>query len=154
MLIQGRYLGWSYGAMLADILGADYEKDFNRLLRLVGALGGPLLMDRYIRGVDYTFGQATLTYLGSTAGMAFAMGLAAIAEVDRFETAEILIIAGGLAGLHLANRILTLTPEKKPDRTAAKSRVSFLPSVQAFQPPVRGKSRLRLIPSLAIEVRF
>ncbi|MCH7498384.1 MAG: hypothetical protein IH971_11145, partial [Candidatus Marinimicrobia bacterium] len=63
MLIIGRGTGAFYGFLLADLLDFDLfssEATGWRWLTTAGAVGGVVGMDRYIRGVDYSFGQSAL----------------------------------------------------------------------------------------------
>lgn len=170
MLIQGRSLGWMYGGMGADILGIDFDSPAGRIARTLGTVGGTLLMDRFIGGRDYTFGQAILSVLGTGSGMAFGVGLAAIVEVDDSETLEAMIMAGGLAGLLLSNTIIQPLPESLPRAASGRLSLTLLPSLQLGPgPPAGGRTsrrnssapwrnlsanRLTLIPGLTVLIQF
>ncbi|MCK4667282.1 hypothetical protein KAU33_11060, partial [Candidatus Dependentiae bacterium] len=112
MLYQGRGFGWLYGLMLADIFDIKYESTSGRLARVGGSIGGTLLLDRFIAGYDYTFGQSFLMFLGTISGMTFSMGVSAILEIDEIAAFDALVMGGGATGFFLTNSILSLQKER------------------------------------------
>lgn len=153
MLMQGWSVGQFYSLMLADIVDMDFEKNAWRMLVSAGGVGGTLFIDHYIQGRDYTFGQSVLSVLGTGSGMAFGMGLAVILEVNDLKTGEFFIMVGGMTGFFLSDRILRV--KKEETRTASVS--TKLPQVSvwpAFQIVSHESRRARLLPAVALDIRF
>jgi hypothetical protein len=111
MLFQGRGLGWLYSSMLSDIAGVDFNSAGGRFFRTTGTIAGILLLDKFIQGYDYTFGQSILSVLGTISGMAFALGTGVILEIDEDKLIETLVMTGGVAGFYMSNSILNITRE-------------------------------------------
>ncbi|MEE9162024.1 MAG: hypothetical protein V3U35_03545 [Candidatus Neomarinimicrobiota bacterium] len=150
MLTVGRGTGAFYGLILADLLGSDFSEDAMgwRWLIGAGAVGGVVGMDRAIRGVDYSFGQSALMFLGEIAGVAFGVGVGVLMEIEpASDYYKIAVIGGTLGGLALARRMIEPVPERS-NRLGARPE----PSVRvALQPlPVGGS----LLPGLGVEVRW
>jgi len=102
------YLGWTgfmfYGVMIGDLMNLDMEATVPLLSSAMGA-GGVVLMDRYIQGADYSFGQWAMMSLGSVAGGTFGIGVGIIteAEGDFFHVA---FIGGSLGGFFLTRMVI------------------------------------------------
>ncbi len=154
MLFQGRWLGWIYGSMLSDLFNMDFEESDGRAFRTATTIGGTLLMDKFIRGRDYTFGQFTLSMLGTGSGIAFASGVAIIIEVDDSKTAETMMMAGGLAGLYLSDSILRVKSESNPSLSTSERTFSVIPSFQVVPKSQDYQNKFTLIPSISITVHF
>lgn len=155
MLYQGRWVGWFYGVMLSDLLNADFEKPEGRFLRTGASITGTLLMDRFIAGRDYTFGQAMLSMLGTGSGAAFGVGIGAILEADDSETMDLLVGAGGTVGFLLTDSIQKIKKEsQKTSLKAGDNNFSMVPSFQLSPANTSGRIGVKLIPSLAITYQF
>ncbi len=113
LLMVGRGTGAFYGIILADLLDFDLaENDMGwRWLVMGGGLGGVVGMDWYMRGYDFTFGQAAIMTLGGVAGAAFATGFGVIMEIEEINYYELAAIGGSLGGVALARRIVSPQPE-------------------------------------------
>ncbi|MFQ6674631.1 MAG: hypothetical protein ACE5GH_07620, partial [Fidelibacterota bacterium] len=153
MLFQGRGLGWLYSLMLGDIANVEFHGTASRLLRTAGTVSGTLLFDRLIDGSDYTFGQATLTALGTVSGMAFAGGISVILEIDDVKVTEIFLMTGGAAGLYLAKSILDLRPEDRARAGDDGPTVSVFPWFHLTR-RAGGVAKTSLVPVVNVTVMF
>ena len=155
MLFQGRALGAGYGALTAHALGADFDAKGNHLARALGTLGGTLALDWFIRDREYTFGQSVLSVLGTVSGASFAAGTAVILEIDADETRNTMIMAGGLVGFWLSDRILNVRktwssiPSNGPER-----QLSVIPTLQPVPIVEDGKDKIGLMPTLQINLVY
>ena len=154
MLFQGRLLGWLYGMMLSDISSMDFEENNSRIVRTSTTIGGTLLLDRFIRDRDYTFGQSILSVLGTGSGIAFASGVAIIIEVDDFETVEMMMMAGGIAGLYLSDSILNVKSESSSSLSTSEKTFSIIPSFQVIPNSQGYQNKYTLIPSFNVTAYF
>ena len=154
MLFQGRLLGWLYGVMLSDISSMDFEENNSRIVRTATTIGGTLLLDRFIRDRDYTFGQSILSVLGTGSGIAFASGVAIIIEVDDFETVEMMMMAGGIAGLYLSDSILNVKSESSSSLSTSEKTFSIIPSFQVIPNSQGYQNKYTLIPSFNVTAYF
>ncbi|MFQ6615633.1 MAG: hypothetical protein ACE5HZ_02530 [Fidelibacterota bacterium] len=127
MLLQGRWVGWFYGLLTADVLDLDLDGPGSRILRTVGSVGTMVLFDRVVRGYDYSFGEAALTFLGTLSGAAFAAGVSVLAEIDEGRAVEILVMLGGAAGFQLSRSILTPKSERPTEGNAPGPAFSLAP---------------------------
>ncbi len=154
MLFQGRWLGWFYGVMVSDLIGLDFEKIDGRFVRTATTIGGTLFMDRFIRDRDYTFGQSILSVLGTGSGIAFGLGTAIIIEVDDFETVEMMMMIGGIAGLYLSDSILKVKSESDSFSSVSDKTFLIIPSFQVAPKSKDYQNKFRLIPSVSVTVHF
>jgi hypothetical protein len=154
MLFQGRWLGWIYGVLMSDLLDLEMEKVEGRFVRTATTIGGTLIMDRFIRDRDYTFGQSILSVLGTSSGMAFGLGAAIIMEVENFETAELMMMVGGIAGLYLSDSILKVKSESTSFLPDNDKIFSIIPSFQMVPKSKNYKNKFTLIPSISFKVHF
>ncbi len=151
MLTSGYGMGMGSALMLGDLVGINVDGDRARALSVLGGLGGVILMDKYIAGYDYSFGQAFLMTLGTGSGILFNMGLGAIMEVNSAKTVEFLVLTGGAAGFVLTRKIID--PAAENSLTAQQSpSVSLYPVL--FSSVARSSKSTRPVPGLQCEVRF
>lgn len=129
MLLQGRWVGWFYGVLTTDALDLDMDDPGGRIIRTLGSGGGMLVFDRVIRGYDYSFGEAALTALGTVSGIAFAVGLSVVSEIDEGRVVDLLAMAGGAAGFYLGNSILTPKTETQTGSHHGGTALSLVPGV-------------------------
>lgn len=148
LLAFGRYTGALYGILLANLFEMDFDDPHTgwRWMMTAGSVGGIGAMDRYIKGSDYTFGQAALMGLGSVAGGAFVFGLGVILEIHEHQFYETGVIAGSLGGFLLTRRIVEPVSE-----LAAAAKSSRQPRISFALQPVSGEG---IIPILSIEARW
>ena len=150
MLIIGRGTGAFYGFLVADLLDFDFFSSDAmgwRWISALGAVGGVVGMDRYIRGVDYSFGQSALMLLGGIAGGAFGVGLGVVIEADETSFFDFAIIVGSLGGLALTRRIIS--PLREGVYRSGRSRE---PAVSlALQPAAMSGG---LLPGVGLEIRW
>lgn len=128
MLHQGRWFGWMYGAMMSELVNVDPDTRGGLAFRLAGSVGGPLFMDWFIGGKEYTFGESFLMLLGTGSGMAFGVGTGALLEISEPEAMSLLFMSGGAAGFLLTNSILDVLPERD-DSGAFYRDIRFTPGI-------------------------
>ena len=148
MLTQGALAGSFYGLALARLLGADFDNPYWALFPVTGLSAGTILMDRYINGYDYSLGQGVVSTLGTISGISFMAGLAIITEVRDGKVMSALMMAGGLAGTYLTNKIFNLKKESdnaKPDDDLS---LMISPSLQL------SKKNNRVVPGFSVLAVF
>ncbi len=149
MLIGGRGAGLLYGFLISDLLGLfDDGGDMGwRWVTTLTSVGGVVGMDRYIRGVDYSFGQSALMLLGGIAGGAFGVGLGVLIEADETSFFDFAIIAGSLGGLALTRRIIS--PLREGVYRSGRGRE---PAVSLALQPVAMSGGM--LPGVGLEIRW
>jgi|GEM_PF-419823 len=153
MLAQGSGLGMLYGFILADLVGINMDSYGPRIFTTAGAIGGTVLMDRYIDGDDYSFGNAFLMALGTGSGILFNLGIGAILDIDTATGMQLLIMSGGAAGFWLTRKIVI--PDKENNLTGNSSignvslSPTLLPNMSAPE-----KNYRAFIPGLRLDIEF
>ena len=144
MLTQGAASGSFYGLMLAQLFGADFDNPKWWLFPVAGMSLGAVLMDKYICGYDYSLGQSVVSALGTISGISFMAGISVITELKDKKIMSALMMAGGISGLYLTNKIFNLKKESKS--TASKEKFSLM-----LSPSVRfDKEKGRTIPGFSL----
>ncbi len=111
MLTQGAFSGSLYGFFLIRLLNVDLNNRKWALIPVSGLSLGAILMDRYIDGYDYSLGQGVVSTLGTVSGISFIAGLGVITEVKNERVMYALMLAGGLGGTYLTDKIFNLKKE-------------------------------------------
>ncbi len=129
MLINGRYYGWLYGHMLSVVMDMENNGNSADFTRILGAVGGTIGMDYFIKGKDYNFGESIMVNLGILTGMAFGGGLSIIFEVN-----EPKVIIGGMmltgaVGFVLANKLLDIKLESSNKNISEDISLQFFPGI-------------------------
>jgi len=149
MLTNGRYFGLFNGLMFWDLITRDTDQDANHIdgliARTVGSYAGMILMDRYIRNLDFTTGQAILMATGEIAGGLFAAGMGVIFEVKNGRIMDLLAVGGSWGGMLLTRRILDV-----PSEIQAKESDNLNISLAPTFIPVSNK----LIPGINLNVHY
>lgn len=130
MLTQGALSGSFYGVMLAQLLGSDFDNSKWQLFPVTGMSLGAVLMDKYIAGYDYTLGQGIVSSLGTISGISFMAGLSVITEIKDEKVMSAFMIAGGVSGLYLTNKIFNLKKEKSHATQKKDLSLMVAPSIQ------------------------
>ncbi len=153
MLAQGSGLGILYGFIIADLVGINMDSYGPRIFTTAGAIGGTVLMDRYIDGDDYSFGNAFLMALGTGSGILFNLGVGAILDIDNDTQMQLLVMSGGAAGFWLTRKIVI--PDKENNLTH-KSSVSNISLTPALIPNLFAREKIRgtMIPGVRLEIEF
>ncbi len=146
MLYIGAGGGLLYGFLLADLLEVREWETLWLMVTTAGA-GGALAMDRYIQGVDYSFGQSALMLLGGIAGGAFGVGVGVLLEADEASFFDFAIIAGSLGGLVLTRRIIL--PLREGAYRSGRDREPGL-SLPLQPVAMRGS----MLPGVGLEIRW
>lgn len=129
MLAQGSGLGILYGFILADLVGVNMDSYGPRIFTTVGAISGTVLMDRYIDGDDYSFGNAFLMALGTGSGILFNMGIGAILDIDSDTGMQLLVMSGGAAGFWLTRKIVIPDEENSLTQNTPIKNISLSPTL-------------------------
>jgi len=148
MLTQGAISGSFYGVMLAQLLGADFDNPKWQLFPVAGVSLGTVLMDKYIDGVDYSLGQGVVSTLGTISGISFMAGICVITEIKDEKAMSALMIAGGISGLYLTNKIFNLEKEKSHTVKDKDFSLMVAPSVQV------SREKGRTIPGFSLVAIF
>jgi hypothetical protein len=148
MLTQGAISGSFYGVMLARLLGADFDNPKWQLFPVTGMTLGAVLMDKYIAGYDYTLGQGVVSTLGTISGISFMAGLSVITEIKDEKVMSALMIAGGISGLYLTNKIFNFKKEKSPAALKEDLSLMVAPSIQV------DREKGRTIPGFSLVAIF
>ena len=149
LLITGNAAGALYGFLAADLIGLDIDEKSMawRWFVTAGGIGGVVGMDRYIQGVDYSFGQFFLMTLGAVSGAALAVAGGVLLEIREASFYELAVIGGSLGGFALTRRIIRPIPES---RTGAA--IGGRPAVQLSLAPLQvGR---KLLPGVALSFRW
>ncbi len=148
MLTQGALSGSFYGVLLAQILGMNSDDSEWQLLPALGMPLGAALMDRYIDGYDYSPGQGLVSVLGTASGISFMAGLSVLADIHNSKVVSAGMLAGGIGGLLLTDKIFNLEREDQNSASHTKLSLIMSPSMQ-FQ-----KEKDRLTPGFSLFVFF
>lgn len=153
MLYEGRWLGLMYAGLLSEIADIDLESSLSLTMRTAGSLGGAFLMDRYISGDDYQFGESVLMAVGTGSGMAFSLGTAALTSINDGKVISAMVMAGGAGGFFLTRSILDVS--KDGTYSSLESRKSF-DVIPAFSliPARDGNNRTVFQSMVRAEIRF
>ncbi|MEA3286259.1 MAG: hypothetical protein U9Q77_02625 [Candidatus Marinimicrobia bacterium] len=150
MLMQGWSFGYMNTMMLQSIFFEDGDPDMFVLMSSLGAIGSTFAYDRWIKNDDFSFGQATLMFLGSTSGTAFGFGTGILLDVRDRESLLTLALAGYGAGTYLTRQILDVKADGSLTHETS-NRISLTPTAL----PVLGSDqRVTLIPGLNLRVSF
>jgi len=153
MLYQGRFFGWIYGMLTAEIADIDFDSPAGIGFRTAGSIGGTLLMGRYIADEDWSFGESVLMVVGTGSGMAFGVGSAALMDISEGDIISAMVMAGGAGGFFLTRSILDIS--KDGTYSSLESRKSFdvIPSFSVV--PVRdGNNRTVFQSMVQAEILF
>jgi len=149
MLTNGRIFGLFNGFMIWDLITHNAEQDkyeFSRLLlSSLGSFTGTVLMDRYIRNLDFTTGQAILMATGEFAGVLFGMGTGVILEIDNGRVMGLLALGGGWGGLLLTRKILEVPSENQAIRPD---------DINISLAPVFFSVKHKLLPGISLNIQF
>ncbi|MFC1481231.1 hypothetical protein ACFL6E_03175 [Candidatus Neomarinimicrobiota bacterium] len=125
MLAIGRATGAFYGLMTASLLDLDDSLAVSwRYITTAGDIAGLILMDRYITGYDYSFGQAAIMSLGGIAGAAFGSGVGVLIDAKR-KPMITLVLGGTTLGYSMIRKIVEPTPEYRAASTNDETKVSL-----------------------------
>lgn len=100
-----------------------------------------------------TDGQSILTALGTTSGMAFAVGISVISEIDEKKLNLSLAMVGGITGFYLANSILNLKPENMSTTPTKEATFSIMPTFY-MQKSSHKELIDSIVPAITMEVVF
>jgi len=148
MLTEAAVIGGISGFLFSDLVGIPLDKGAARVLSAGGAIGTSVWMDSYIRGYDYSFGNAFLMGLGSSCGILFNLGVGAILELQSSEAMDLLFMSGAAGGFLLTRKIVEPDPEDSRDELLSDTSLRISPALL----PVPGTRRS--IPALAVEFLF
>ena len=148
MLTQGALSGSFYAVMLAQLFGADFDNPKWQLFPVSGTILGAILMEKYIAGYDYTFGQSAVSTLGTISGISFMAGIGVITELKEEKAPAAMMIAGGISGLYLTNKIFHLKKENSSAKLKEDLSLMVAPSIQV------DREKRRAIPGFSLVALF
>ena len=140
--------GWAYGAIFTELIDMDFEDKSAKIIRTAGTVTFPIIADRYMRGKNYSFGQAVLISSGGIAGGLFTAGVLVVLNVQSDKAYLTALLGGATFGLHYANSRLNVSRESVLTTNSVNQKIFTL------QPAIVGTSVGTHIPALSMNILF
>ena len=142
------FYGWLYSVIVTELIGINFEDKSANVIRTSGTVAFPVIADRYMRGKNYSFGQAVLISSGGLVGGLFSAGILVVLNVQSKNAYLIALLGGVTYGLHYANSRLNVSRESVFTTNTVNRKIFTL------QPAIVGTSDGTHIPALSMNILF
>lgn len=142
------FYGWLYSVIVTELIGIDFEDKSAKVIRTSGTVAFPVIADRYMRGKNYSFGQAVLISSGGLAGGLFSAGILVVLNVQSKNTYLIALLGGATYGLHYANSRLNVSREITLSENTKDQKIF------SVSPTIMSASDGTNVPALSVKILF
>ena len=142
------FYGWLYSVIVTELIGIDFEDKSAKVIRTSGTVAFPVIADRYMRGKNYSFGQAVLISSGGLAGGLFSAGILVVLNVQSENAYLVALLGGATYGLHYANSRLNVSREITLSENTKDQKIF------SVSPTILSASDGTNVPALSVKILF